>query len=311
MTTVLNRSHTAVELRSRRSGARKRTDKIRAFTVLGLPAVVLYFFAVIIPLILAFRYSLLDFNLLTSDGPFVGLQNYQDVLTDPEFWRAFAFTSVLTVWLLVSANAGGVCLALLLNKRRRVFNALRTVAFIPSILSGVVLAYIWSTILTDDGVLNRMFEIVGLGQFATSWLGTPLAAQISVIFVSSWPSVGFATVVYLAGLQSIPIELLEAAAVDGAGPLQIFRAITWPLLRPSLIVISTMMVIGGVKSYDVSAVLTGGGPAGATDTPALQILRHGFVENRAGYANAQAIILLAIIVIMSVASYAISNREGK
>ena len=279
--------------------------------MLGLPAVVFYFFAVVIPLVLAIRYSLLDFNLLTSEGPFVGLDNYIEVLTDPEFWSAFGFTSVLTIYLLLAANVGGVSLALLLNRRRRVFNGLRTVAFVPSILSGVVLAYIWATILTDKGVLNNILGIVGLASLQTSWIGTPLAAQISVIFVSAWPAVGFATVVYLAGLQSIPAELLEAAAVDGAGPIRTFRAITWPLLQPSLFVTSTMMIIGGVKSYDVSAILTGGGPAGSTDTPALQILRHGFVENRAGYANAQAIILLLIIVLISVAGYLISSRREK
>ena len=291
--------------------SQQRGNGLRTFGVLGLPAVVFYFFAVVIPLVLAIRYSLLDFNLLTSEGPFVGLDNYIEVLTDPEFWSAFGFTSVLTIYLLLAANVGGVSLALLLNRRRRVFNGLRTVAFVPSILSGVVLAYIWATILTDKGVLNNILGIVGLASLQTSWIGTPLAAQISVIFVSAWPAVGFATVVYLAGLQSIPAELLEAAAVDGAGPIRTFRAITWPLLQPSLFVTSTMMIIGGVKSYDVSAILTGGGPAGSTDTPALQILRHGFVENRAGYANAQAIILLLIVVLISVAGYLISSRREK
>ena len=291
--------------------SRRRLNGARTFAVLGLPGVALYAVAVIIPLTLAIRYSLLDFNLLTSKGPFVGLDNYRDVLSDPDFWSAFGFTSVLTVYLLLAANIGGVLLALLLNRRRRVFNGLRTIAFLPSILSGVVLAYIWSTILTDRGVLNNTLELLGLTGLQTSWLGTPLAAQASVIFVSGWPSIGFATVVYLAGLQSIPSELLEAAAVDGAGPVRTFRAITWPLLQPSLFVVSTMMIIGGVKSYDVSAVLTGGGPAGATDTPALQILRHGFEENRAGFANAQAIILLSIIVLISVVGYTISAKREK
>ena len=289
--------------------ASRSLSRFRTFGVLGLPAIALYFFAVVIPLVLAFRYSLLDFNLLTSQGPFVGLQNYVAVLEDPGFWSAFAFTGVLTLWLLITANVGGVSLALLLNRRRKIFNALRTVAFVPSILSGVVLAYIWGTILTDKGVLNRLLSIIGQDGLQTSWLGSPLAAQASVILVSAWPSIGFATVVYLAGLQSIPAELLEAASVDGAGPVRTFRAITWPLLQPALFVTSTMMVIGGVKSYDISAVLTGGGPAGATDTPALQILRHGFVENRAGYANAEAILLLLIILLISIAGYAISNRR--
>jgi multiple sugar transport system permease protein len=285
-------------------------NRFRTFVVLGLPATALYSFAVVIPLVLAIRYSLLDFNLLTSEGPFVGMKNYFDVLTDPSFWRALGFTGLITIWLLIAANAGGVGLALLLNRRRKLFNGLRTLAFVPSILSGVVLAYIWATILTDKGVLNRILSMAGLGALQTSWLGSPFAAQASVIFVSAWPSIGFATVVYLAGLQSIPTELIEAAAVDGAGPIRTFRAITWPLLQPSLFVTSTMMVIGGVKSYDISVILTGGGPAAATETPALQILRHGFAENRAGYANSEAMLLLLLIVLISIAGYAISRRRG-
>ncbi|MXS75317.1 hypothetical protein CSIV_01580 [Microbacterium sp. CSI-V] len=295
--------------RKRKRTLRTRTVHARIFGVLGLPALALYLFAVLIPLFLAIRYSLLDFNLLTSKGPFVGLENYVTILTDGEFWRALSFTLVLTAVSLVVANAAGVALAVVLNRPRRFFNILRAIAFVPAILSGVVLAYIWSTILTDRGVLNSVLGQLGLSALQTSFLGTQTAAQISVIAVSIWPTIGFTTVIYLAGLQGIPTELNEAASIDGAGPSRTFWSVTWPLLRPSLFIVSTMIVIGGVKSYDISVILTGGGPVGATETPAMQILRQGLTENNPGPANAEAIILLIIIVVISLAGFAL-NRKG-
>ena len=283
----------------------------RLFLFLALPGVLIYALGILAPLGLAGRYSVSNINLLNGVGDFVGLQNYSDVLSDPEFWSAFAFTMILTLGCVVIANGAGVTLAVILNRNRRFFHLLRSVAFIPSVLAGVVIAYIWSTILTDKGTLNVLLGNVGLSALQTSWLGSQLGAQVSVIFVTVWPSIGFGTIIYLAGLQSVPQELLEAASVDGSSPARTFRSITWPLLRPALFVTTTMMVIGGFKAYDISVVLTGGGPAGATDTPAFQILRHGFNENRAGYANAQALILLLALVIVSVIGVALNNRGEK
>ncbi len=271
----------------------------------------MYVLGVLAPLGLAVKFSFSDINLLSGLGDFVGLQNYKDVLSDAEFWNAFGFTVAITFFCVLIANLGGLSLALILNKHLRYFHVLRSLTFIPSILAGVVIGYIWSNILTDKGVLNSLLSTFGLSSLQTSWLGSPLGAQASVIFVTVWPSIGFGAIIYLAGLQSVPKELLEAAAVDGSGPIRTFMTITWPLLAPSLFVTSTMMIIGGFKAFDISMVLTGGGPSRATDTPALQILRHGFVENRAGYANAEAVILLLALVLVSIIGTSISSRGDK
>jgi ABC-type sugar transport system permease subunit len=271
----------------------------------------MYLLGVLAPLALALKFSFTDINLLSGIGQFIGFQNYQTVLTDPEFWNAFGFVLVLTIFCVVVANSAGLALAVILNRNLRSFHILRSVTFIPSILAGVVIGYIWSNILTDNGTLNSILGGVGLAGLKASWLGSPLGAQASVIFVTVWPSIGFGAIIYLAGLQSVPKELLEAAAVDGSSPFRTFWSITWPLLRPSLFVTSTMMVIGGFKAFDISMVLTGGGPSRATDTPALQILRHGFIENRAGYANAEAVLLLIVLVLISVIGTSLSSRGDK
>lgn len=284
---------------------------MRLFLLLAMPGLLMYFLGVLAPLGLAVQFSFSDINLLSGEGDFVGFQNYIDVLADPEFWNAFSFTVAITVFCVLIANLGGLSLALILNRHLRYFHILRSLTFIPSILAGVVIGYIWSNILTDQGVLNNILGAIGLSSLQASWLGSPLGAQASVIFVTVWPSIGFGAIIYLAGLQSVPKELLEAAAVDGSGPIRTFLTITWPLLSPSLFVTSTMMVIGGFKAFDISMVLTGGGPSRATDTPALQILRHGFVENRAGYANAEALILLLVLVAISIIGTSISSRGDK
>lgn len=296
--------------RTRAARSARRRAQVTTFGVLGLPGVALYAIAVIAPVILCVRYSLLDYNLLTSQGEFVGLDNYRDVIGDPDIRGAFGFTIVLTVVSAVVANGCGVALAVLLDRPRRMYHVLRTFVFVPVILSGIVIAFLWSTILADEGLLNGLLDNLGLTSLQQSWLGTERGAQLSVILVSSWPAIGFCTVVFLAGLQTVPREIVEAAQVDGASGWQVFRSVTWPLLRPALVVNFIVMTINGFKAYDVSLVLTGGGPAGTTETSALQVLRIGFSQNRPGVASAAAILLLVAVALTAAAGTLLTRREN-
>ncbi len=296
--------------RRSRAFARRR-QAVVTFAVLGSPAYLLYAFAVLVPLGLCISYSLRDYNLLTSSGPYVGLENYRTIFADPTFWDAYGFTIAIIVFLIVVSNVVGVGLAVLLNRPTRTFYVLRTITFIPVILSGVVIAFLWSSILTDTGILNSLLHTVHLTSLQHSWLGTTRGAQLSVLIVSAWPAIGFSTTVYLAALQGVPAELLEAAEVDGAGPRRRFFHIVWPMLRPALIVNSTVMLINGAKSYEASLILTGGGPNGATETGAVQVLRVGFSENHAGYASAIAVVLLATVAVLAVIGLAIARRAER
>ncbi|MFJ9241136.1 carbohydrate ABC transporter permease [Streptomyces sp. NPDC101776] len=295
--------------RRRRTGGSGRA--IGTFAVLGAPPFLLYTFAVLIPLALCVFYSLEDYNLLSSSGRFIGLDNYRELFSDSTFWHAYGFTLTITAFLIVISNAGGVALAVVLNRPSRTFHALRTVTFIPVILSGVVIAFLWSSILTDAGILNSLLHSLHLTSLQHSWLGTTRGAQLSVLIVSVWPMIGFATTIYMAALQGIPVELLEAAEVDGAGSIRRFRHVVWPLLRPALAVNSTIMLINGAKSYETSLILTGGGPNGATETGALQVLRIGFNENRSGYAAAIAMVILATIALLSVSGIALTRKADR
>ena len=283
------------------SSARLGADENRrvrhrsGFLLLGAPGIAFYTLAVLVPLVLAVTYSFRDYNSLTGSGDWIGLDNYMELLGDRDFWGPFIYTLALTIVVTVVANAFGVALAAVLNRPQRVFHWLRTLTFVPVILSGVVTAFLWSTILTDGGLLNTLLANVGLDFLQQSWLGTARGAQLSVMVVSIWPSIGFCTVVYLAGFQAIPLELIEAAQIDGANAKQVFWKISWPLLQPALFVNAAVMMINGFKAYEASLVLTGGGPAGATETAAMRILRVGVEQNRAGYASALAVVLLMAV----------------
>lgn len=290
---------------------RRWPSAVGVFITLGSPGFIIYAFAVLVPLALCIIYSFEDYNLLSSSGSFIGLSNYRELFQDPDFWTAYGFTGALTVFLLIVSNVVGVALAVTLNKPVRGFHLLRTIAFIPVLLSGVIIAFLWSTILTDNGILNSLLQNLHLTGLENSWLGTRKGAQLSVMIVSAWPAIGFSTIIYLAALQGVPQDLLEAADVDGAGPTRKFFSVVRPLLMPALVVNSTIMLINGAKSYEVSLILTGGGPAGATETGALQVLQVGFTQSRAGYASAIAVVILATVALLSIAGSAWSSRASR
>lgn len=277
-------------------GRRRKPRRSNAPTIVfAIPGVVFYFCLVVFPLALSLYYSFTDKNLLNPSQDFVGFANYIKLMGDETFLRSFLFTAALTTVTFFVVNALSLVVALLLDRVGRLFFGMRMVFFIPVALSGVIVAFVWSTILTDNGLLNTGLNAVGLSNFVQSWLGTPFNAQASVIAVTAWQSMGLSIVVYLAGLQTIPRELIDASRIDGASRPQSFRHITWPLLAPSVTINSTLLLINGFKSYDMPVVLTGTGPAGATMTVATEVIRVGFNLNRAGVASAMAIILLLVV----------------
>jgi multiple sugar transport system permease protein len=265
----------------------------------AIPGVALYAILVLVPLILSLYFSFTNRNLLYGNENFVGIDNYVTLLTDSTFLGAFGFTAMLTAVTFVAVNLFSLAIAVLLDRVGRFFFAMRTLFFIPVALSGVIVAFIWSTILADKGLLNSTLNAVGLSHFAISWLGTPLAAQASVIGVTTWQAMGLCVVVYLAGLQTIPRELLDASRIDGCGHIGTFRSVTWPLLAPSVTINSTLLLINGFKAYDIPVVLTGTGPAGTTSTVATEVIRVGFNLDRAGLASAMAIIMLVTVAVVT------------
>ncbi|MET7401800.1 sugar ABC transporter permease [Dactylosporangium sp. NPDC005572] len=237
--------------------------------------------------------SFTDRNPLKADSTFVGLRNYADLFDDDRLLATLKFTLLVVVVVTLVANVFGLAFALLLNRDTRNYRVMRTLVFVPQVLSGVIVAFIWRSILTQNGLLNAALAQVGLTS-DTAWLGSTNLATLSICAVVSWMTIAFATVVYSAALRTVPPELYEAARVDGAGAFERFRAVTLPMIAPGMTINVVLCLITTFKLYDVIAVLTGGGPANTTQSTAYYLLEAAFTQNLFGYSSAIAMLLLAL-----------------
>jgi ABC-type sugar transport system permease subunit len=229
-------------------------------------------------------------------GPFVGLANYAALARDEVFWKATVNSLVFVVVRTPLEVGLGFLLALLLNRKLPARSLLRTLFFVPVVMSLIVVTIIFQRIYElNTGLLNTFLRGVGLGALAHPWLGDPATALAAVIAVSVWKNVGFSLVILLAGLQGLPQDVLEAARVDGANPWQLTLRIIAPLMRPILVLSALLSIIGGLKVFDLVFIMTRGGPTYATEVLATMLYRHAFELNEMGVASAIAIILVALV----------------
>ena len=279
------------------------------FLTFGAPGLLIYICFVLAPILVSVGYSLTNYNPFRPPTRYVGLRNYRLLFEDQEFLQALKVTTILTLIVVIVPNVLGLLIALLLDRRGWFYNALRSVFFVPVVLSSVVVSIIWTRMMADDGVLNK--ALVGLGvAHPPGWLSDPDLAVYSIGIILSWQTLGFCVVVYLAGLQGVPRELLEAAEIDGAGRLQRFRSVTWPLLAPALTINTVVQLISAFKVFDHIQVITNGGPGeGTTASIAFTVLQVGFTANRQGYASAMAIVMLVIIAIASAVTLKLLQRR--
>jgi ABC-type sugar transport system permease subunit len=273
---------------------RRRANQDRALFTVAAIAFGLYLCFLVLPLLLSLRTSFTNANPLRADTDFVGVDNYRELATDDALRASLLFTLVLALGVTAVANVVGVAFAMMLNRSSLSYRVMRTVAFLPQVLSGVIVAFIWQTILTQNGLLNNALLRLGLIDTPISWLGSPTGALLSIGLVVAWILSGFTTVVYLAALQSIPVELGDMTTMDGAGPVQKFFRVTLPMLAPGTTIGVTISLITALKLYDVIAVLTGGGPANSTQSTALYIVKVAFTDNRLGYASSVAMLVLVL-----------------
>ncbi|HEV2784546.1 MAG TPA: sugar ABC transporter permease [Actinophytocola sp.] len=292
--------------RRRRASAWPR---LWAFLTFGAPGLLVYICFVLAPILVSVGYSLTNYNPFRPPTRYVGLRNYRLLFEDPEFLNALRVTTILTVIVVVVPNVLGLAIALLLDRRGWLYNALRSVFFVPVVLSSVVVSIIWTRMMADDGVINQALRGLGVDR-PPGWLSDPDLAVYSLGVILSWQTLGFCVVVYLAGLQGVPRELIEAAAIDGAGPWQRFRKVTWPLLAPALTINTVVQLISAFKVFDHIQVITNGGPGeGTTASIAFTVLQVGFTANRQGYASAMAIVMLVIIAAASAVTLKLLQRR--
>lgn len=274
----------------RRRGLRKRIE----LTVLLAPALVLFTGFVIVPMIFAAWYSLYNWNGFGPLTDFIGLQNYGGVLTGQVFHQAIEHNVIIAALSVVIQLPLSVGLALLLNRRMRGQSVLRLAVFTPYVLSEATTAVMWLLLLEPNGPADALLKSVGLGGLVHYWLASTSIVLYTLFVVITWKYIGFGIVLLLAGLQGIPSELREAAAIDGATPWQVTRRVTLPLLGPTIRVWIFLSVIGSLQLFDIVWIMTEGGPANASTTMLTYLYDNGVVRNQFGYGATVAVVLFII-----------------
>lgn len=243
-------------------------------------------------------YAFTDYKGLGS-FKFVGLDNFAKIFSGGASMKALINTLIIAFVFLIATNGIGLAFALALNRTLRSRHFLRVILFAPVVLSPLAVSYIWKFIFQQKGPLNEFLASIGLESWQQTWLGDPQVVLFSILLVMVWQNVGLTMVIYLAGLANVPEDLEEAAALDGAGVWKRFTAVTLPILRPTIVVASTLILVQGLRVFDQVQALTGGGPYGASETLATQVYKETFVNGRYGYGAALSLVMTVLILIFA------------
>ncbi len=279
------------------------------FTFLGFIAPNFILFAVFIfwPLVYSFYLSFTKWNMISPTKEFVGLDNFMKMLQDPVLLLASRNTLYLAAGTVFVKLALALGLALLLNQRLAGRSVYRAIIFSPTFTTSVAVAMVWAWIFDPFyGLLRVPLNLVGLA--SPRWLSDILWTMPAIIIVAIWNGLGYDMVIFLAGLQGIPVDLYEAAKVDGASGWQLFRNITLPLLSPTTFFLMVTSIVGAFKTFDIVSVMTGGGPMNSSNVYIYYLYQNAFQWFKVGYASAQAVIFFVVIMAITLLQVRFSRR---
>jgi multiple sugar transport system permease protein len=274
-------------------------------TLIGLamtsPAVVLLIVFFFVPVGLMFGLAFTNARLISPrPAEFVGFDNFVSLFGDSVFWASLRNTAYFAVVVVPVQTCLALALALLVNAKVRGRNFFRTVYFVPVVTSMVVVSLLWRFIYEPDGLLNQLIGAVSFGAWeGTDWLTNPSTAMPAIMLMSIWQAVGFHMVIWLAGLQTIPAELYEAAALDGASGWQLFRNVTWPGLLQTRTFILITITIAAFSLFTQIRVMTNGGPHDRTTTVVFMAVRTGYEQQATGYAAAVSLVFFVVVLAVS------------
>lgn len=278
-----------------------------------LPALVLFAIFNLYPLLRTFQLSFFRWDGIAPVMQYVGFSQYADIIfNNPAFWKSMANAAYVTLLALTFQNGLALLLALLVSREIRGENIYRTIFFLPPVLSGIVVGLIWKWIYDGNyGILNHVLGLVGLHQFANyAWLAEIKTSLTAVAIVHMWKGFGYGFIILLAGLQTIPKELYEAAKVDGADSWHQFKHITVPSMIPVFTVVTILTILGSMQIFDLIYSMTQGGPAGHTHVPITRIYQ--FMGNgEFGYSTAMSVIFGSMLLVISFIQIEVTRRMNK
>ncbi|MTH54175.1 ABC transporter permease subunit [Bacillus mangrovi] len=272
-------------------------NRQRAFMLMTIPALILFFVFHTYPALQGIYYSFTDYKGY-GEWSFVGLKNYFNVFQDERALQAYGFTFQFAVVATILVNVFSLLIAIGLNSRIKFSKTLRAVYFLPNILSILIVGYIFNFIFTM--FVPEIAQVLGINALAENILGKPDVAWLGILTVSVWQAVAFNTILYLAGLVTIPEDMYEAASIDGAGVWRKFWNITFPLIAPFFTINMVLAMKNFLMIFDHIIAMTGGGPGTSTESISLLIFRGGFEGGEFAYQSANAVIYFLVIVIISV-----------
>ncbi|MVA74707.1 ABC transporter permease subunit [Auraticoccus sp. F435] len=274
-----------------------------------LPALVAYLVVVVVPNLQGFGYSFTTWDGLSPEFEWVGLDNFARVFDDRSSYGAMVNTVLLTLAVVVVQNVLGLLLALGLNTTVKSRYLLRLVFFLPVVLTAIVTGYLWTYLLNPRGTVNQILGALGLEGAQQDWLGDPGVSLWAVAAAIVWQGVGITMVIYLAALQNVPAELVEAAKIDGAGSFRRLMAIVLPLINGAVVINLMLTITGTLKQFDMVYAMTGGGPAGATETISTVIYKNAFTLLDFPLAIAQGVLLTLVVAVIAIAQIRLTRRE--
>lgn len=264
------------------------------------PAFILFTLFIIVPTLSSVYYSLTSWDGVSPNIKFVGLANFKEIFTSARFGNALKNTIILTVFITVLENIFALGLALVVDHVRWGKNLFRSAFYVPVLISGIVSGFIWKIMYNYNfGTFNAVLKGLGLQDLRQDWLGNTAIVLFMIGIVLIWKGVGYYMIIYLASLQSVSQDMIEAAQIDGASPWQSFRAITIPMISGAFTINFTLSLINGLKVFDQINVMTDGGPGFTTETLVYLLYKVGFNEGRQGFGTAVGLMLLFIIIILN------------
>ncbi len=287
----------------------KRLHALMQFAGFGLPSTLIWTAVVILPFLYGIGITFTDWNGLSMQIHFIGLDNYKAVFSDATFLTSFWKTLIYSLFTVFFSNLVGFLLALAVTSGMKGQTFFRTGFFTPNIIGGIILGYIWNFLFSF--ALTGLGKQLGIEAMSTSWLTHPTKALAALILVSSWQMSGYLMVIYIAGLTNVPTELIEAARVDGASGFQTVKNVKLPLIRNSVTICVFLSIARTFMSFDMNLSLTAGGPYKSTELIAYKIYQTAFTSMEFGKGQAQAIVLFVIVAVISLLQVYFTRKGGE
>lgn len=276
-------------------------EKQMTIALFMLPAILLVGIFMFYPAIYGFYLSFTNWNGVTTSYKFIGFRNFIEMFQDDIFYLALKNTAIYCVATILFQHLISLSLAVFLHRGLKGSKLYKSIFFIPSLLSTAVVAVVFTVIFNPvSGGLNELLQYIGLSALAQDWLGNPKIALYSIIFTNVWQYFGYSMVIYIAGLNTIPKDLEEAAVIDGANGWQKFLFIDFPSIAPAFTINTVLSMIGSLKAFENVYAMTGGGPINSTEVIATYLYDFGITANRLGYGSAVSLVMFILIVIISI-----------